>query len=207
MSVMMNRREALQRVALLMGGALSAPAILGVLNGCSAKPGAAWTPEFLTPEQGALLAEVAEIMIPRTDTPGAKDVGVPAFIDSMLKNAYGKEDQQRFLGGLEEFEAKARSEHGRVFLELDVAQRAALVRSAHDVAMVEERQSDLRPELRQRPFILMTKELALLGYFTSQVGATQILQYNPVPGAFVACSSLAEAGNGKTWATEITQRF
>ena len=58
-----------------------------------------------------------------------------------------------------------------------------------------------------RPFILMTRELTLLGYFVSQPGATQVLQYNPLPGPFRGCVPLAEAGNGKTWATEQTQRF
>ena len=53
----------------------------------------------------------------------------------------------------------------------------------------------------------MTKELSLLGYFTSQAGATQVLQYNPVPGPFRGCVELSQAGNGKTWAVEATSRF
>src|SRR5688572_1054159 len=101
MNAEMNRRELLQRVAYLMGGAISAPAVLGVLNGCSAKKEeAAWQPVFLSKEQGALVADVAEIMIPRTDTPGAKDAGVPAFIDLILKDAYEEEDRQRYVSGL-----------------------------------------------------------------------------------------------------------
>ena len=53
----------------------------------------------------------------------------------------------------------------------------------------------------------MTRELTLLGFFTSQVGATQVLQYDPVPGAFHACVPLPEAGNGKTWAEETSTGF
>ena len=68
----MNRREALQQVAWLMGGAISAPAVLGVLSGCTPKAGASWKPAFLTEAQGAMVAEVAELMIPRTETPGAQ---------------------------------------------------------------------------------------------------------------------------------------
>jgi hypothetical protein len=48
----------------------------------------------------------------------------------------------------------------------------------------------------------MTKELTLLGFFTSQVGATQVLQYVAVPGSYHACIPLEEAGNGKTWAVQ-----
>jgi gluconate 2-dehydrogenase gamma chain len=209
MKTVMSRREAIRRVALLMGGAVSAPAILGVLAGCSAEPGpdAEWKPVFLTEAQAALVAEVAEIMIPRTNTPGAKDVGIPAFIDRMLKDVYPKDEQQRFVAGLAEFEAQAKREHGRAFLELEPAQRAAMVKQVHDPAVEAERASTLPISKRRRPFIITMKELALLGYFTSEPGATQVLQYRPVPGAYQACVPLRLAGNGRTWATETSSRF
>jgi hypothetical protein len=205
----MNRREAIRRVALLMGGAVSAPAILGVLAGCKAEPDTAaeWKAAFLTQAQGALVAEVAETMIPRTDTPGAKDVGIAAFIDKMMKDTYSKPEQQRFLAGLADFEAQAKREHGRAFIELEPAQRAALVKQVHDPAVEADRESTVPLDKRRRPFILTMKELTLLGYFTSEPGATQVLQYRPVPGAYQACIPLAQAGNGKTWATETSYRF
>jgi gluconate 2-dehydrogenase gamma chain len=202
----MNRREALQQVAWLMGGAISAPALLGILNGCSAKQGAGWKPVFLTDAHGALVAEVAEIMIPRTDTPGAKDVGVPSFIDLMLKDAYPKADQDRFIAGLKQFDAQAHEQYGHGFMQLDPAQRGALVRATHETATAVERAyTGIAP--LERPFVLMTKELTLLGYFTSHAGATQVLQYNPLPGVFQGCVALSEAGNGKTWAVESSTRF
>jgi hypothetical protein len=203
----MNRREAIQQVAWLMGGALSAPAILGVLSGCSPKASATWKPVFLTEAQGAVVADVAELIIPRTDTPGAGDVGVPAFIDLMLKDAYPKQDQERFLGGLAALEEEAKGAHGKKFLELPWEQRMALLQKIHDAAAAAERQLNLPPAQLQRPFVLMMKELSMLGYFTSKVGATQILQYVAVPGGFQACIPLAQAGNGKTWAVETSTRF
>lgn len=202
----MNRREALQQIAWLMGGAISAPALLGLLNGCTARQQTGWKPVFLTEEQGALVAEIVEIMIPRTDTPGAQDVGVPAFIDVMLKDAYPKEDQERFVAGLKEFDAQAQSKHRLPFMQLDPSQRTSLVQTTHDIATAAER-SYTGDGLPSRPFILMTKELALLGYFTSQAGATQVLQYNPLPGVFRGCVALSEAGTGKTWAVETSTRF
>ena len=53
----------------------------------------------------------------------------------------------------------------------------------------------------ERPFILTLKELTMLGFFTSEPGASQVLQYSPVPGAYKGCVPVSEAGNGKTWAT------
>jgi gluconate 2-dehydrogenase gamma chain len=236
----MNRRELLQRVAILMGGAISAPAVLAVLNGCSRKP-AAGGPIVLDEAQRAIIAEVAEIIIPRTDTPGAKDVGVPQFIEAMVRDALSSEDQQSFVSGLADFDAAAQRAQGKPFLQLSQAQRAAFAQSVHDSAVaslqaLRQRRRDwqkleqkgtmpvsqLRSIKKQlttllssneaakqsvRPFILTMKELTLLGFFTSAVGSTQILQYLPVPGRLQACIPLSEAGNGKTWALETSYRF
>ncbi|MBV8805433.1 MAG: gluconate 2-dehydrogenase subunit 3 family protein [Sinobacteraceae bacterium] len=208
----MNRREALKRVAWLMGGTVSASAILAVRNSYSATSPAGNKPSFLSSPQAAIVSTVAEIMIPRTDTPGAIDVGVPGFIDRALADVYAAEDQKRYLAGLTAFEAAAQTEHGKKFVALEAPQQVALVQKFHDAAVLEERRAEDSDESQgprksqdshdkwQRPFILMTKELTLLGFFTSKAGATQILQYQAVPGSYHACISLAQAGNGKTWA-------
>jgi hypothetical protein len=235
----MNRREVLERVAWLMGGAISTPAVLAVLNGCSRKP-ATNAPLALDAGQRALIAELAGIIIPRTDTPGAQDVGVPAFIETMLQDAFEEEDQQFFLSGLHDFDAQAQRTHGKPFLSLPQPQRVAFARSVHDSEVAEARKrrekrrgwrelenegsvvpvGELRsikhqlstllhgtPKRPTRPFILTMKELALLGFFTSAVGATQVLQYLQVPGRLEVCIPLNEAGDGKTWALETSYKF
>jgi gluconate 2-dehydrogenase gamma chain len=194
----MDRREALKRTAWIMGGVISAPAIAGILKGCTAKPTIDWKPSFLSQDQATLVTQVAEIIIPKTDTPGAKDAGVPGFIDLMLKDVYSKEDQDRFLEGLKKFDEGAVSAHGDPFVELSAEDQAAFVKKTHDEAVEIER-GENRPA--KRPFILMMKELTMLGFFTSKEGATQVLQYVAVPGAYKGCIPLTEAGNGKTWAT------
>jgi hypothetical protein len=194
----MDRREALKRTAWLMGGAVSAPAIMGILKGCAAKPTIDWKPEFLTQDQGILVSQVADIIIPKTDTPGAKEAGVPAFIDSMLKDVYPKEDQERFISGLTAFDEGAKKEYGDAFVDLDEDKQAAYVKKVHDEAVNAAKNAKPAPP---RPFILMAKELTMLGFFTSEPGATQVLQYVAVPGAYKGCISVSEAGNGKTWAT------
>src|SRR6478609_6266605 len=128
----MDRREALKRTAWIMGGAVSAPAILGILKGCKAKPTLDWKPSFLSEPQGILVTQVAEIIIPKTDTPGAKETGVPGFIDLMLKEVYSKEDQDRFIAGLEAFDEEAKKAHGDAFIELDADKQAAFVKKIHD---------------------------------------------------------------------------
>ena len=194
----MDRREAIRRTAFIMGGIVSAPAIMGVLNGCTAKPDLNWKPEFLSKDEAGIISEVAEIIIPKTNTPGAKDAGVPSFIDLMLKDVYSKEDQDRFKEGLKAFDEDAKKSYDDSFLDLDDEQRKEFVFKKHEEAVNAEK-SENKPE--KRPFILMMKELTMLGFFTSEAGATQVLQYDPVPGAYKGCIPLSEAGNGRTWAT------
>ena len=196
MNPVIDRREAIKRTAMLMGAAVSASAITGVLNGCKPAPELLYNPVFFTPDQARIVTEVCEIIIPKTDTPGAKDAGVPGFIDTMLKDCYRKEDQDRYLDGLAAFDERAKSTYGDRFIYSKPEQQAELVKAVHAEALQEMKEN----REAKRPFILMTKELTLLGFFTSEPGATQVLQYIAVPGSYKGCIPLSEAGNGKAWA-------
>jgi hypothetical protein len=200
----MNRREAIQRTAMALGYAVTGPALIGVLNGCKATPDVSFKPVFFNQEQAAAIAELTEIIIPRTDTPGAKDAGVPGFIDSMLKEVYSKEDQDKFLAGLMEFEKTAESEYGSSFVNCKPEDQIALFKKHHNSAV--ESLGTGGPTGwwntaggADKPFVLKIKELTLLGFFTSEPGATQVLQYNQVPGPYQGCVPLSQVG--KAWAT------
>jgi gluconate 2-dehydrogenase gamma chain len=197
MNQLIDRREALRKTALLMGAAVSASALTGILQGCKATPELTYTPVFFNADQATLVSEVADIIIPRTDTPGAKDAGVPGFIDTMLKDCYAKEDQDNFLAGLASFDEEAKTAYGDSFIYCKPEQQLEFVTKVHASALTEAKAN----REAKRPFILMAKELTLLGFFTSEPGATQVLQYVAVPGSYKGCIPLAEAGNGKTWAT------
>lgn len=200
----MNRREAIERTALVLGYAVSAPAIMGILKGCKAEPELNFVPVFFTPEQAALVAEISGIIIPKTDTPGAKEVGVPGFIDKLIHEVYTKEDQDRFIQNLDEFAQEARKQMGNDFLEGRPEQQLEFIDKKNREALEGYGQADstgwwAAGSTKQKPFILKMKELTLLGFFTSEAGATQVLQYNQTPGPFQGCVPLAQVG--KTWAT------
>ena len=191
---MIQRRAILQRAAWILGGAISAPAALAILQGCSARESApsavAAAFRFFKAEQAAVVAEIAEIMIPKTDTSGAKDAGVPAFIDLMLADVYDAQDQARFNSGYGDFAAAAQA-GGRAFLEQDGAQRIATVKAALAAALA----ADHDP----KPFILMVRELTLLGFYSSRVGITENMEYVPVPTAFHGCVPLAQMARHVYW--------
>ena len=199
----MNRREALRMTALAVGGSLSASLVTGVLSGCKAEPTLTWMPAFLNMDQAAALAELTERIIPRTDTPGAKDAGVPQFIDKMLKNYFQPEEQQAFTAGLAQLESAAKEVIGKSFAKGTPEEQDQVVQKLADIAKAEMEAAKANPPADgarpPKPFFNMAKELTVSGFFTSEVGATQVLKYEPVPGAFKGCIPFSEVG--ATWAT------
>jgi hypothetical protein len=196
MNQLIDRREALRKTALLMGAAVSASAMAGLLNGCKAKPDLNYKPVFFNEDQARLVSELSDIIMPKTDTLGAKEVGVPNFIDKMLNECYKKEDQDRFLAGLASFDEEAKKAHGDIFVYLKPEEQLVFVKKYNEDSV---KASKEKPG--PKSFFLMAKELTLMGYFTSEVGATKVLQYEAVPGAYKGCIPLKEAGQGRTWAT------
>ena len=200
----MTRREAIQHASLVLGYAISAPAIGAVLNGCKAAPDLAFKPIFFSKEQAVLVSELSEIILPKTTTPGAKDAGVPGFIDSLLGEVYSQEDRNKFINGLSEFDAEAEKTYGNKFVDCDHEEQISLFKKHHDEAITKSAGDGPTGWWNSgagadKPFVMKIKELTILGFFTSELGATKVLQYNQVPGPFQGCVPLTQVG--KAWAT------
>lgn len=124
---MMNRREALRRVALLMGGTMAAPTVAGVLGGCRTGTDTSWTPAILQGPHTDLVRAMVEHILPETNTPGARDAGVTEFIDRMLAEWYPEALRQRFLDGLAMVDQRAQEMNGNNFLDLAADQQRRLI--------------------------------------------------------------------------------
>lgn len=185
----MNRRDAVQRVAILMGGMISAPAMAGMM-GKKIHHG-----EFVqfTAEQESLLAEVADIIIPTTSTPGAKAAKVEQFIVRVVRDCYTKADQDIFYAGLNKLDEDCKTKFGTGFASANATQK----KEALTTCILE---ADLARKNKkgQATFFFMMKELTTTGYFTSEIGATKALEYLSIPGKFDGCMPLT--ANQKTWA-------
>lgn len=162
---MIPRRAALERLSLMLGGALSVQTT-AALMGQVLNEGASVA---VTPEQTALLAEIADVIIPTTDTPGAKAAGAEAFIIRVLRDCYPLEDQESFYAGIAKIEADARKARAKAFAELSPDQKQAVIRATAE---------------KDKAFFKRLREFVVTGYFISEVGATQALEYLPVPGRF-----------------------
>jgi hypothetical protein len=179
---LLSRREALRRAAALLGCALTPSLIEGVLR---AQPAAAGP--GLPAAAARTLAALAERILPRTDTPGAVDVGVPAFIGRLFEGFLTDAERERLTAGVAALDRSCAARSGRPFAELEGAGQDEAIRGL--AAGKDEAAGD---------FLRLVRELVIVGYFTSeQIGKT-LLRYDPVPGRYDADIPLAETG-GAAW--------
>jgi len=210
-TVHITRREAVQRVAALLGGAALAggdrlfafsfePAVLerAMAQGAGA----------LSVADVALLDEIAETILPETSTPGAKAAKVGAFMALMVSEAYDDRERQVFQQGLRQLDDRCRQAHGSAFMQATAAQRLLLVQALdrEQHAAMEARapkrtvRAPAAPPASDEPahYFRMMKELTLLGYFTSEIGYTRAMRYIESPGRFDP--NAPHAPGDKSWA-------
>jgi len=173
----LNRRALLLGAVLLVGGAAA-------LTRFVRKPGIAGAADpALTAEHFALLEQVCEVIIPTTDTPGAIVAGVPAFIRQMIEEWSSEDSRAELLGVLDAVEKFAWSRFGAAFVELTPERRFEVIKTL-----------DAQRLAIQDPAYRKFKHLVLVGYYQSEIGATQELRFELVPGAWRSCVPLSEIG-------------
>ena len=171
----MNRRDAIKSFALMMGGAMVGANV--IFTGCTPEDQIVGL-EF-SPEQIAFLDEIGEAIIPTTDTPGAKAVGIGEFMVMMVKDTYNGDEQAAFISGLNALKKDFKAANIKNYMDASLEERTAFLNEMHKKASSSE---DREPRV-----IGMLKDLTILGYFTSEIGATQQLRFVEVPGRFDAC--------------------
>jgi hypothetical protein len=176
-TALLTRREALRRASLLLGGA----ALIGesVWLAAEAAPRSESKPLF-SPEEIALLDEIADTILPATSTPGAKAAAVGPFMAVMVRDVYDSGQQRVFRAGIAKLERECRKQNGRAFMACTAAERTSLLERL-DAEQYAQRNSGAPHYFR------MMKELTLLGYFTSEIGYTQAMRYTETPGRFDPC--------------------
>ncbi len=194
-SELITRREAILRVSALLGGT----ALVGgntLLTGCATdgarrlNAGAPFTQTDI-----AFLDEIADTILPETSTPGAKAAGVGPFMALMVADAYGESEQQIFRNGMRTLDEECREMHAARFMSAGPQQRLSLLER------LDRQQMDYmntRASGSPAHYFRMMKELALLGYFTSEIGYNQAMRYVESPGRFEPC--VPYAPGDKSWA-------
>lgn len=195
----MNRRELLKMIAVATGSAMIGGEFL--LSGCKSNNDA---PVAFTEENIAFLDEVAETILPQTNTPGAKAAGVGRFMTVMVNDCYTKDDQEIFHKGLNILDDECKKMHNVEFMKATPEQRKQLLvkidketneyvkkqADAENLQKQKEKQgqerntNDFKYQALPNHYFQQLKQLAIFGYFTSQQGRTESLRYTPVPGKY-----------------------
>ncbi len=147
----------------------------------------------LNPHQNDTVTTIAEIIIPQTNTPGAKAARVNEFIDLILTEWYDEEERSTFLTGLGEVDSRTRDLYGRAFVECGEKQQVEILQGLDDDMAT--RAEDVRRRRSHPPeknFFFMMKQLTLIGYYTSQIGFEQELHREIIPSRHASCVPLEE---------------
>jgi len=173
-----------------MGGILSASAMATIFDSCVAPvEGEVWTPDFLSVDQGKLVTKIADILIPSTDTAGAVEALIPQFVDKVANLRLSSEEQAQVQAGFTAFSEACKAANGKAFLDCSDAEQLAFLQAQEKIAF----------DGNEPTLFGGLKEMIYRGYFTSEVGATEVLKYESVPGNYDGCIPFSDV-NG-SWAT------
>lgn len=198
----MERREAVKYISILLGGTIVGADTF--LTGCKSNTG---KPQEWTTEDVAYLNEIGETILPRTSTPGAKDVNVGQFMTVMVNDSYEESDQKAFRDGMNKLNDAAKKNYNNEFMKLSQQQKHdLLVQLDKEAKDYQKKVSDFNNKENQKEtaeivkgnlkyvkqhmsphYFLMMKQLTMLGFFTSKPGMTQALRYLPVPERYDGC--------------------
>ncbi|MGB8475461.1 MAG: gluconate 2-dehydrogenase subunit 3 family protein [Candidatus Acidiferrum sp.] len=192
----MQRRDALR---LLMAGAVLpafTPEAFAFFR--EAHPAAGYALRTLNPHQNATVVTMTDLIVPATDTPGAKGALVNEFIDLILTEWCIEEERAHFLSGLAGVDKQSNELYGKDFVDASPEQQTALLREMDDAAMDEfsrDAQEMARPRKfdtqMQGNFWKVFKGITLHGYYTSEIGFSQELKLQIIPGALHGCMPIS----------------
>jgi len=187
----MDRRTAIRNLALVIGSA-------AVLPACTKENPTAHFKHFdVTSDQEALVADLAETIIPKTKSPGAKDLNLDKFIWLMLDDCSKKEDQQAFFKGMDKFNELTKKMYNKSFADCSKTERAAILNTFEKKS--DEKKAAIKPKAKKadakkpeekrdelQAFYVTVKGLTVYGYTQSQYFMTKEIVYELVPGRYNA---------------------
>jgi len=183
-----SRREAIKNTALILGVSLplshlkSAMSVFEI-DEIDYKAG------FFARKNYILLTRIADLIIPRTDTAGAADIGVHRFIDTMLSEWASVKTQEKYRSGLNSIDKLAIDSHRKSFIDCSVDEQTKILTGLDD-----------HPEKNaQSNFFSELKWFVISGYYTSEYGGSVELRYDPMPGQYRGCTTLNE--DDRVWST------
>lgn len=186
----MDRREYIKQTVAALGLTLTGISAAEILSSCQKRSSLEWKPIFFRSKHAEIIAEIAETILPKTATPGAKDLAVPQFIDAIVAKTMNSEAQKGLVAEIEDFEKAVKSKYGKGFASLSNDQKLEYLtildqekpRSGMSMWGI-----NLEPDAPKSTFLKKIKGMVLWGYYTSEEAGKNIFRYDPIPGIFEPC--------------------
>lgn len=167
-----NRRSAIKQLFIISAGAAILPSCVN-----NEKPAAVTFSHLpVTAGEQETLAEISATIIPTTGTPGAKEVSAHIFALQMVNDCYKKEDREKFLKGLQQFQDKVQQEYGKTYVKCTVPERGRIISAAGKKDAGEE----------AAYFYNTFKHFTIQAYTSSEYYLTKVEVYKLVPGKFIS---------------------
>lgn len=179
----MRRREILKYTTFITGAAIAMPLMGTFLAGCQQEAGKdIASPSFFSSETASFIKDIVDVILPKTDSPSASEVGVHTMIEHMVGNVYNETEQKKYQEDLETLRLFLKQTDGTLLVTLQ---------------QLEQAQDETAGQAKAA--YLHIKQQTIVYYLSTKVIATKYLNYLPVPGTYEPCIKLAEV-NGKAWA-------
>ena len=179
----MDRRELISTVSLILGGTIVGAS--SFISGC--KPKKRKSIGFSETQQNAIFEELAEIILPASNgsrSPGAKDVEVGKFMKVYVADCYNAQEQQTFRDGMIKLDELSDAQFDDSFLDLTKEQKHRIVEILEGEVVS---QQDNNPPNQQVHYYTMMKQLAVMGYLSSEKVGTKVFRHTPIPGRYEGC--------------------
>lgn len=182
----MKRRKALKYTGLITAAGIAAGGVTTIMSGC--KTSAAKTASEVAGwnlAQIDRLRAISNVIMPTTDTPGALDADIANDMAIHVNSNLEEEHKTLYMQGLEDLENRSITQYEKGFTELGLSDQEALLK-------------EIAEEEGEHNFFDISKSMTIYLFFTSEIGATQVLNHNPIPGEYEGCIDYKEVGS--TWA-------
>jgi len=213
----MDRRDALKNMGVALGYTVATPALISLMQSCKSEPSMEWVPEFFSPDEGQILTQLVDLILPATDTPSASEVQVHLFIDRFAAEVMNSEQQTfwKMVTGIfvdEAYIASGKEKGDELNAEdLETVLASALqftpeqeesyntLIEKYMMKMAEGEMGSLDKAAAKYSFATNLRGITIWGYKTAEYVGEKVLPYLPVPGGYVACDDVDKLTGGMVW--------
>ena len=190
----MKRREALKHIGLTAGVVIATPSLISLLQSCTSNS-ETWVPQFFSEEQGIVIKNIVDVILPKTDTPSATEVNVPEFMDTYINEIMDIKDQDRIKVAFDGLITLIKTDYNDNLSKVTEDNYKHLL---DNFMLLDQPPTPETEPMTTSGLLNQFKWMSINAYKISETIGETVLAYDPVPGSYF-CGDLNELTGGKAW--------